>query len=81
MYIIPKPEVPNKPKGIHKSPCENCPSMQRPLDPEATDILNSKDKHTLGHSLFSCAWRSDKLCKGNYDLVREKLKELNVRHS
>lgn len=53
---------------IHDMPCDHCPSAHFPSDPECLDILNFA--HTERVKLaFPCAWRPEKLCKGNCDFM------------
>ena len=64
---------PNKyPTEIHKGCCKNCPAnhfnKNGIVDFEAEDIRKDYTKEEIEKDfLFKCAWRTDKLCKGNAD--------------
>lgn len=57
-----------KPKEIHDRPCASCPSAHFPIDPESEDILEWPIEERL-KTVFSCAWRPEKLCRGYWDLM------------
>lgn len=67
---IPNPSKFEKPTEVHDFPCDNCPSMFE-LDPGVLDILRSPEKERL-ESVFACAWRPEKLCKGYWDLMNQQ---------
>lgn len=54
---------------IHARACVLCPSVRRPLDPEVQDILTWPREHQV-ETVFRCAWRPGKLCRGYCDLLR-----------
>lgn len=47
---------------VHETSCENCPSEQG-TDPEVEDIFTWPKEERL-KTLFRCAWRPERLCKG-----------------
>lgn len=62
--------------SIHRSPCKRCPSAHYPADSEAEDIkdMYAKGEITARESVFPCAWRPNKICKGvcDYHGIGEK---------
>jgi len=72
-----KPEIlmsMERPTEVHKHPCVHCPSEWHEPDPEAVDILEAcvKGDITERDFLFSCGWRSNKLCRGLWNRLQEK---------
>lgn len=67
--LIPLVEIRPRPRAIHTSPCVNCPSAHFPPDPECVDIKEHCDRATQLDSVFTCAWREGKLCKGYCDYL------------
>jgi hypothetical protein len=59
-------QYPNRYKQIHKTPCKLCPS-KKGSDPEAESIKCLPKEFIAKEFLFVCAWRVNKLCKGNCD--------------
>lgn len=57
----------------HSEPCSFCPSAHYPLDPEVIDFLSWPVKE-MGKMKFKCAWRPDKFCRGNWDLIENEKK-------
>ena len=51
---------------IHKDSCKNCPSAKG-LDEETIEISKYPKELIAKEFLFVCAWRTNKLCKGNCD--------------
>ncbi|MBV9169077.1 MAG: hypothetical protein JOZ81_03190 [Chloroflexi bacterium] len=69
-----------RPTEPHAACCRHCPSAPgRSLDPEAADILASTDAMFLREMLFPCGWRPEKLCRGNWDQVQARLRQLEAR--
>jgi hypothetical protein len=66
----------NRPKAIHKNPCKNCPATKE-TDPECEDIKNWPKKDRI-ETVFPCAWRSNKICKGYCDVMGIKQTDLNL---
>lgn len=59
---------PNRHTTIHKNACKYCPSTKDIQDPEMLDIKATMTKEqVIKDTLFVCAWRTDKLCKGYCD--------------
>lgn len=63
---------PRRHQEIHRECCERCPSNNNKLagiiDPESADLKREYSKEFIAkNSLFVCAWRPNKLCKGNCD--------------
>jgi hypothetical protein len=56
-------------KQIHTSPCKHCPSAHSEPDPECLDIKESYPREAQRDTLFRCAWRPEKLCKGYCDFL------------
>lgn len=56
-------------KGVHKLPCKNCPSKHGATDLEVKDILKLP-KEKQWETVFPCAWRPNKLCRGYCDTVK-----------
>jgi hypothetical protein len=61
-----------RPTRIHTEPCERCPSANYPMDPQVSDIKNLWSRVDQLESVFPCAWRPEKLCKGYCDLLNVK---------
>lgn len=55
-----------RPLTIYKRPCPPCPSTKDFLDPEVEDIKTWPREHQLD-TVFVCAWRKTKNCKGYCD--------------
>lgn len=70
-YKTAEEKYPNRHKEIHKSPCKNCPSVYNKkngvIDPETNEIKTYPKEIIVKEFLFVCAWRPNKLCKGNCD--------------
>lgn len=64
-HVIYEEEGP--PVEIHAHACTNCPSVASPDDPEVNDLLSSGTREQQIESVFRCAWRRDKACKGYCD--------------
>lgn len=64
-------KFPNRHKEIHKDCCQHCPSDRNAkdgtVDPESAEIKNYPKELIVSEFLFVCAWRGNKLCKGNCD--------------
>lgn len=74
-----KEPMSNRPREIHKAPCKHCPSAHYPPDPESTDIKETWPREDQLQSVFPCAWRPEKQCKGYCDFLgvtEEDLKEI-----
>jgi hypothetical protein len=63
-----------QPRKIHSKPCEECPSIKG-TDPECEDIKKLPHKDRL-ETIFLCAWRPNKLCRGYCDSMGIKQKDL-----
>ena len=70
-------EEANRPRAteIWKQPCANCPSAHFPTDPEVEDIKTWSREAQLD-TVFRCAWRPEKLCKGYCDVLQITEKDL-----
>lgn len=55
----------HRPTEVYDAPCGPCPSMKGD-DPETLDIMTWPLEQRMTMT-FRCAWRREKLCKGNYD--------------
>jgi hypothetical protein len=53
---------------VHKDCCKRCPSNTTNPDPEVRDYM-AMPKDLRMMTVFPCAWRKEKLCKGYYDLM------------
>lgn len=53
---------------IYKTVCTQCPSAYYPADPECEQIMKYPKEEQL-KTVFNCAWRQNKLCKGYCDLM------------
>lgn len=64
-------QFPNRHKEIHKGFCKNCPSNHNKkngtIDEESEQIKTFPKELIAKEYLFVCAWRPNKLCKGNCD--------------
>lgn len=64
-------KYPDRHKIIHKGCCKYCPSninnLNAIIDPESAEIKTYRKETIAKEYLFVCAWRPDKLCKGNCD--------------
>lgn len=56
---------PERPQEIHQHACANCPSKDEP-DPAVEEFMAAPRDIQL-ESVFVCAWRPGKLCKGYCD--------------
>lgn len=67
---------------IHESPCEHCPSARNAArgieDPESTDIKAGSRAYQI-ESVFRCAWRPEKNCKGYCDFLNVTEADLATR--
>ncbi len=66
-----------RPVEIWKQPCPNCPSTKGP-DPESEDIKTWSKKARI-ETVFRCALRTEKMCKGYCDemgVTEEDLREV-----
>jgi hypothetical protein len=57
-----------RPTQIHAHPCKHCPSAHHEPDPESLDYLAAPRAEQID-SVFVCAWRPDKQCKGYCDFL------------
>jgi hypothetical protein len=64
MPLVPPPT----PREIHSHPCVHCPSTKGP-DPMTQDIIDHYPRSEQLQSVFACAWRPGKLCKGYCDAL------------
>lgn len=53
---------------VHARPCARCPSAHWPPDEEAEDYLAAPRDVQLD-SVFRCAWRRTKACRGYCDFL------------
>lgn len=49
--------------------CQHCPSIHSPDDPECIQIRACASREEKIESLFRCAWRRDKACRGYADFI------------
>lgn len=56
-----------RPTKIHASPCVHCPSVAMPDDPETLDLKDHGTRAEQLESVFRCAWRREKACRGYCD--------------
>lgn len=67
---------------IHESPCEHCPSARNAArgieDPESADIKAGSRAYQI-ESVFRCAWRPEKNCKGYCDFLNVTEADLATR--
>lgn len=61
-------------REIHAHPCAHCPS-KHPPDEMTLDILTWPRQAQL-ETVFRCAWRGDKACKGYCDVLNVTETEL-----
>ena len=62
--------VPGRPvRAIHTHACQHCPSIHTPDDPECVQIRDHASREEKIESLFRCAWRSEKACRGYADFI------------
>lgn len=66
--IVSPPEIPDTPREVHDESCEHCPSAHYPPDPCTLDFMELSKEDRM-QSVFACAWRPEKLCRGYYDLM------------
>lgn len=57
-----------RPVAIHRHPCKHCPSALSPPDDITLDYMAAPRAEQLD-SVFRCAWRRQKACKGYCDLL------------
>jgi len=68
-----------RPTQIHRHCCKHCPSApHREHDPESLAYA-AADYETRVDAVFRCAWRPEKACKGNADLLRITEQDLRAR--
>ncbi len=79
-------KFPNRHKEIHKGCCKKCPSnldrIDGTIDPESEQIKTFSKELIAKEFLFVCAWRPNKLCKGNCDYMeidQDYLNSLNEK--
>ncbi len=64
--------LPPRPTEIHAHPCKECPTVACRTsgieDPESEEI-RSCSLAVRAESVFPCAWRPEKLCKGYADYM------------
>jgi hypothetical protein len=56
-------------RNIHTHACQHCPSIHSPDDPECVQIRDRASLEEKIESLFRCAWRSEKACRGYADFI------------
>lgn len=56
-------------REVHTHPCAHCPSVHGPEDPESVDIRDHCSRDEKIESVFRCAWRRDKACRGYADFI------------
>ena len=56
-------------RALHAHPCAHCPSVHRPEDPESLDIRDHCSREEKIESVFRCAWRREKACRGYADFI------------
>jgi hypothetical protein len=54
---------------IHAHACQHCPSVHTPDDPESLQIRDFASKEEKIESVFRCAWRREKACRGYCDFI------------
>jgi hypothetical protein len=57
------------PKKLHVHPCVHCPSIHSPDDPESVEIRDYATRAEKIESVFRCAWRREKACRGYADFI------------
>ena len=69
--IFPGKTLPSKegPSSLHKHACRHCPSTYSPDDPECLQIRDFAPREEKIKSLFRCAWRREKACRGYADFI------------
>lgn len=71
-------KFPDRHKQIHNDLCKHCPSANG-FDEESVEIAKLPKELIAKEYAFVCAWRNNKLCKGNCDnmgITQEYLNEL-----
>jgi hypothetical protein len=68
-----------RPTQIHSSPCAHCPSVAMPNDPEMIDLRDRGTRAEQLESVFRCAWRRDKACRGYCDKLGISAADLEVQ--
>lgn len=67
---------------IHETPCEYCPSAcnaaRGVVDPESADIQAGSRAYQI-ESVFRCAWRPEKNCRGYCDFLGVTERDLEAR--
>ena len=54
---------------LHAHPCAHCPSVHMPNDPESLEIRDHCSREEKIESVFRCAWRRAKACRGYADVI------------
>ena len=67
------------PKDLHAHPCTHCPSIHSPDDPESVEIRDHATHAEKIESVFRCAWRREKACRGYADFIG--VTALDLAHS
>ena len=57
------------PNKLHAHPCVHCPSIHSPDDPESVEIRDCATHTEKIESVFRCAWRREKACRGYADFI------------
>jgi hypothetical protein len=65
-----------RPKELHAHPCAHCPSVRSPDDPESIDVRDHCALDEKIESVFRCAWRREKACRGYADFIGVTEKDL-----
>ena len=63
-------------RTLHAHPCVHCPSVHMPEDPESLDIRDHCSREEKIESVFRCAWRREKACRGYADFIGVTEKDL-----
>lgn len=58
-----------RPKSLHAHPCTHCPTIHSPEDPESAGIRDCGTREEKRDSVFRCAWRREKACRGYADFI------------
>lgn len=61
---------------IHRHPCKHCPSAHHPASEEMEDILAWDSRPHQLDTVFRCAWRTTKACRGYCDALDVSEEEL-----
>ena len=65
-----------RPHEIHGNSCAHCPSVAMPDDPETEEILRHATRSEQIDSVFRCAWRRKKACRGYCDRLGITVEDL-----